>query len=91
MMRAFRPKGPSSRAVAAADLNRTQCGQRALVYYQGSDTVWHERLLLWPCSADRSVWAVLTPDLEVYVEALQGGDMATHLILLTASHFRLGY
>ena len=84
----FRRGGPSSLDVAAGDLIKLRSGQRVLLYYHGSDTVWHERLLLWPASADQSTWVVLTPDTKIFAECLQGGDMATHLRVLGADGAR---
>ena len=41
-----------------------------------SEDLWHERLLLWPCSANGSQWYVVTPDSDKYVEDLTcpGGE-----------------
>ena len=36
-------------------------------FYEG-DTVWHERLVIWPSMDDPVSWYILTPDLDLYVE-----------------------
>ena len=51
-------------------------GDRLLVYYKGEegdyDSVWHERLLLWPSFG--SHWAIRTPDGDEYVEDLLANE-----------------
>ena len=46
-------------------------GDIVLTLYS-DDSVYHERILLWP--AKGPAWAVATPDEDVYVEVLAGGD-----------------
>ena len=46
-------------------------GDIVLTWYS-DDSVFHERILLWP--AKGSAWAVATPDEDVYVEILVDGD-----------------
>ena len=74
--------GPSSVVADEASLKNLQPGNRVLVYYHGSDAVWHERVLLWPVNEAQTTWSVLTPDLDMYIEEIQGDTMATHLRLL---------
>ena len=50
-------------------LKRAVPGSRALVWYTG-DSVWHERLLVYPVSD--SVWFVATPDRDAFAERLTG-------------------
>ena len=43
-----------------------------MLTWYSDDSVYHERILLWP--ARDSAWAIATPDEDVYVEILAGGD-----------------
>ena len=39
-----------------------------LASFYEDDTVWHERLVIWPSMDDPVSWYILTPDLDLYVE-----------------------
>ncbi len=39
-----------------------------LASFYEDDTVWHERLVIWPSMEDPFAWYILTPDLDLYVE-----------------------
>ena len=39
-----------------------------LANFYEDDTMWHERLVLWPSMEDRHLWYILTPDFDVYPE-----------------------
>lgn len=52
-------------------LNDSHPGDAILVWYPDDD-VFHERCLLWPCSLGR--WVIMTPDSDVYEEALPASD-----------------
>ena len=44
---------PTSAVVGVDVSNDFEIGDRVIVFYFGADSVWHERLLLWPTSKDR--------------------------------------
>ena len=52
--------------------NEVILGQTIGVQYRG-DGVDHERLLIHPCSADRTMWFTASPDLDEYAEAEPAG------------------
>ena len=55
--------------VGAVDCRLLQPGHWALLWFEG-DNVWHKRLLLYPASRDKSHWICVTPDEDIYEEAL---------------------
>ena len=61
------------RDAEASELSMIQPGMILAVFYS-DDTVWHERLVLWPSmdpdSSSTSTWWIVTPDFDVYPESL---------------------
>ena len=57
----------------SAFLSELRPGCRVGVYYP-DDSLWHERMLLYPVRASKGEWYVLTPDSDVYIENVIGGD-----------------
>jgi len=51
----------------AEELSGIQVGMTLASFYE-DDTVWHERLVIWPSMDDPVSWYILTPDLDLYVE-----------------------
>ena len=51
----------------AEELSGIQVGMTLASFYE-DDTVWHERLVIWPSMEDPFAWYILTPDLDLYVE-----------------------
>ena len=51
----------------AQELSGIQVGMTLASFYE-DDTVWHERLVIWPSMDDPVSWYILTPDLDLYVE-----------------------
>ena len=51
----------------AEELSDIQVGMTLASFYE-DDTVWHERLVVWPSMEDPLGWYILTPDLDLYVE-----------------------
>lgn len=83
VMRKSRVEGkglPGAAGMSRLRLLRPGC--RVLVFYDGVDTVWHERLLLWCVSRDLQTWLVCSPDKQVWAEMLQGRVDASHVICL---------
>ena len=60
-------------AVPAPPVPQLKSGQNIYVQYQGFD-LFHERLLLAPVGSSSNVWAIVTPDLDVYVEDFGVGN-----------------
>ena len=58
---------------AAADCRMLEPGHWALRWFEG-DTVWHQRLLLWPSKQDKPFFVCITPDEQIYEEALLEKD-----------------
>ena len=54
-------------------------GQSVLIWFS-DDTVWHERVLLWP--GLKGHWWCLTPDDDMYEEDLSGGSEPTKTVAL---------
>eukprot|EP00959_Pyramimonas_sp_CCMP1952_P233459 4879223-Pyramimonas_sp.AAC.1 len=50
-------------------------GLHVAIFYSGDSDYWHERILLWPASADLPPrrWFVATPDGDVYAEPIRVG------------------
>ena len=59
------PAGLSCEAEAWS--RRLRAGARVGLWYPG-DTLWHERILLYPVNRKKGDWYILTPDLDVYIE-----------------------
>ena len=60
------------RAAVPEWLNDLVPGVRYVVWY-GDDSMWHERIALWPLRPPAS-WIHLTPDGDLYGESLDGSD-----------------
>ena len=58
---------------AVADCSLLEPGHWALLWFEG-DTVWHQRLLLWPSKRDKSFFVCVTPDEQIYEEAFLETD-----------------
>ena len=58
---------------AVADCRLPEPGQWALLWFEG-DTVWHQRLLLWPSKRDESFFVCVAPDEQIYEEAFLETD-----------------
>ncbi|CAK0812252.1 unnamed protein product, partial [Prorocentrum cordatum] len=56
-----------------ACLRRLLPGKRFLAWYD-ADVVYHERIAVWPQTRDK--WFILTPDLDMYADVLDGSEGA---------------
>ena len=56
-----------ARDAKVEELSGIRVGMVLANFYE-DDTMWHERLVLWPSMEDPSKWYILTPDEDYYVE-----------------------
>lgn len=69
-----------ARDAGAAELSLILPGDNLAVFYS-DDTVWHERIVLWPAKRGTGsgfVWWIVTPDLDVYAEDLNNPAEGRH-------------
>ncbi|CAK0875128.1 unnamed protein product, partial [Prorocentrum cordatum] len=75
--------------VAAAEwCGKLLSGLHAAIFLSGDPDYWHERILLWPASADLPPrrWFVATPDGDVYAEPIRAGmGWGSRVVILDSS------
>ena len=78
----------TARDAKVEELSAIQVGMSLANFYE-DDTMWHERLVLWPSMDDINSWYILTPDFDVYPEVFDlDGSQGPSRVRIKGTTFR---